>query len=277
MIACEQALCHALDKITRVYRQGGIGHIALPDSETGELVVMSVDQRAAEEIIASLVDAMIADLRQRKARGEMLSASEEKALSLWREGVPYAYDWGAVPGGPSFVIPLNAAGRPIGPLHDVEIVLAAHPSEYDIGWAVLKAKRAPGFHGFIRLDGSHRWGRRNLIGRLRFPPGADLLTAWTRLDHLNVDRAMQRLSAEDQRRYLLPYYARRLADGRATIFNRNYQPLGTRRGPAGSADDRWFYFDRHPEDEKRRRAEEALQRFRAGEPLPPDWRAPRSP
>lgn len=277
MTVRERLLRHAVAAIVRIYRSGGTGRIALPDADPGNCIIFEIDQRAAEEIVAWGSDRLIADIRRRKAHGEPLSEKEEISLGLWHEKVPRAYDWCAVPGGPSFLIPQNAAGELIGPLHEVEVVLAAHPSEYSIGWQVPKARRAPGFRGHICLDGSHRWGRRQFIGYLPFPLGTGLLAAWTRFDHLNSESAARRLPPEDRRRYLLPYGAKTLPDGREIVFNRAYQTLYERLGLAGHPDGRWFYFDGHSEDAKRHRAEEALRRCIAGEPLPPDWRAPRRP
>jgi hypothetical protein len=195
---------------------------------------------------------------------ESLSTDEAEALRLWRENVPHAFSWSAPRGGPSLLQGLNAAGKPIGKLPDA-IVLAAHPSQYDIGWQVPKGARAPGLRGPIQLGA---YGSPFLIGILRFPSDADLLTAWTRFDHLNAELAIRRLSRRDERRYLLPYGARVSAAGEEVLFNRNYQPIYTRPCATEGLDERWFYDDGHSEAEKRRRAEAALERFLAGRCLP---------
>ena len=285
MINDSNLIKHNVDETVRVWREGGTGRVIVPGPKPGLMAIIEIDQRRAEEIVAWFLDKIIAELREREQRGEVLSETDREALRLWREKVPHEFIWSAPRGGPSVLIALNVYGEPIDNPPE-KIILAAHPSEYDVGWQVPKISRAaPGFRRPIRV-GDATSQQTIFIGSFRFPPDADLLTAWTRFDHLNIERVMRRLSCEDQRRYLLPYGAEIFSDGSEVLFNRKYQPIYA-RGPQGVAirctnpdervqriDQRWFYNDDHSEAQKRRRAEAALELFLAGEPMPSDWRTP---
>ena len=269
-------------RLVHIWRAGGKARISFPDLRTGKPIVRSVDQRKAEEAIIWMMDRIIAEMLQREERGEQLSTLEKEAVKLWRTQVPHAYDWSAPRDGPSLLVALNADGRAIGAQWQ-RIVLAAHPGEYDVGWqASTLPRRAPGLRGRINIyPGS--WGRPIFIARIGFPPNAELLTAWTQFDHLNVEKAVLRLSPRDRRYYLLPYGMWAYSDSREVLFNRDYEPIYER--PLGSpattvsnlatpitkkAKGRWFYLDEHKESQKRRRAEAALALFLAGEPMPAD-------
>lgn len=285
MINDSDLINHNLAETVRVWREGGTGRAVVPGSKPGSVTIVEFDQRRAEEIVAWFCDKVIAELRERERRGEALSETEKGALRLWRKEVPHEFLWSAPRGGPSVLIALNAYGEPIGNPPE-EVVLAVHPSACDVGWQVSKIGRtAPGFRRPIRLDDA-KSRQKISMGILRFPLGADLLTAWTRFDHLNIEWMMQRLSREDQRRYFLPYGAEIFADGGQVLFNREYQPIYA-RGPQGLAirctnptersqriDQRWFYNDDHSEAQKRRRAEAALELFLTGESMSADWWTP---
>lgn len=94
------------------------------------------------------------------------------------------YHVAAASGGPAFLLPLNADGRPIGDPPD-EMTLAAHPADYDVGWQVPEILRSiPELSCPAQRDAGSGWSK-TLIDTLRFPPDADLLYAWTRLVRLN--------------------------------------------------------------------------------------------
>jgi hypothetical protein len=263
----------AVAEIVRVWREGGTARVALPDPETGQLIIGKIDQRRAENIIAWFCDKIIAELSRRESRAEPLSEMEKKVLKRWREEVPHSFDWASTEDG-NRLLPRDAYGAPFTDPPEW-IALPAHPVEYDIDWGISHYGRG--------ADGLGR-------GIVRFLPGANPLTEWTRLDHLAEDirtpptRRPRRCSARDERRLRLPYGAWTCASGIEVLFNRVYEPIYARsargtivrcRNPAEwvkFAEQRWFYFDGHSEAESRRRAEGAFALFLAGMPLPPHWR-----
>jgi hypothetical protein len=259
----------AITEIVRVWHDGGTGYLMLPQPATGARASRVVNQRSADEVVAWLLDKIIADLLEAEKRGDWLSDRDKETLHHWRTNVPHSYSVFAPLGGATFVRPQDASGGIIGHESD-STILAADPSAYGLPWIVHTAKRQfPGMKGKLRFD-SLNSSRLMAVGMLEFPPGTDLFAVWARFHYLNTEQAIPRLSAVDRRRYLLPYGVTRERSGRETLFNRDYKPFLARQGKATTAERRFFYGDGHSEKDSRRLAETALDLFLRGKQLPPD-------
>ena len=272
MTGVDDLIRRAIAEIVQVSCKGGTTSFALPDPRLC----------GAQEMIAADLDARIAAVRERERRNEFVSEREKERLGYWRQKVPHAFVWLAPLGGPNLLLAVNAYGEPIDDPPEM-ILLAAHPTKFDLRWEVPQVSRAPGFRGPIHFDRWDDWEKFH-IGTLHFPPDAALLTA-CRFRRLNSEFAVRRLSRRDQRRLLLPYGSGVGPNGDEVLFNRDYKPIFV-RSPQGIttyfpnpdarphfSSQRWFYNDGHTEAQKRRRAVAALELCLAGEPLPPHWEA----
>jgi hypothetical protein len=69
--------------VSRVVREGGIGHVQIPDPGTGALATVEIDQDRALELLSALIDNHIGNMWKRIRDGQTLSPNEREALKLW--------------------------------------------------------------------------------------------------------------------------------------------------------------------------------------------------
>jgi hypothetical protein len=79
----QKRIARCLAEVSRVSCEGGIGHVEIPDPETGNHITFEIDQNRAREILGGLIDLQISDLWKQIGDGRTLSPCEREAVKLW--------------------------------------------------------------------------------------------------------------------------------------------------------------------------------------------------
>lgn len=175
-----EATNEAVHTLVRVWREGGTGTASLPDPKTGSMVEGTIDQTAAEAAIAQYLDSRLSEIGDAIREGASLSARDKRVFRLWQKGAPFSFSWVWTPDDRHFLAPFNEGRGPCSAPHEWQ-ELAAHPSEYDVGWDVPSLQ--PDRDGF-------RTAIITLVPRQE--DRSSILTRWTRLDALDAARRAKR-------------------------------------------------------------------------------------